>query len=66
MKKTKYRILEHTTSKGVYYTLQYRGLLWGWNTLKEHLGEDVCFKSVEDIHNYLDSLKDIVRIIEEF
>lgn len=75
MSKPKYRIIKHTNWSGdVYYTLQYRGLFWGWNTVKERIcdysggtiGITKRFKTLESIQHYLDSLKpEITEVVKE-
>lgn len=74
MAKPKYRIIKHTNGSGdVYYTLQYRGLFWGWNTVKERVcdyyGEATDIKrfaTLESAQYYLDSLKpEITEVVKE-
>lgn len=73
-KSPKYRIIKHTNPREVYYTLEYRGLLWGWNVASKRIGgvyHDVYktpmkFDTKEEIYKYLDSLKpEITEVIEE-
>lgn len=72
-KKPLFRIIKHTDSKESYYTLQSKGLLWGWNTVKEEYGMStsclmpIKFLSVEEVHEFIDSLAperlEIVEVI---
>lgn len=58
----------------IYYTLEYRGFLWGWNTVKDRIynysdgtiGIIKRFNCIADVYDYLDSLKpEITTVVEE-
>lgn len=73
-KRPKYRIIKHSNHEETYYTLEYRGILWGWNVVKHDICMDLSgcyripkkFNTIEDVHNYIDFLKpEIIEVIEE-
>lgn len=72
--KPKYRIIKHTNHKEIYYTLEYRGLLWGWNTVKDRIcdysggtiGITKRFEDEADVLDYIDSLRpEITEVVKE-